>query len=34
MTFVDTLEALYEASIWLALIAITWTISNKIWGTK
>ena len=33
MTLLDTLEALYEASVWFALIAIVWTISNKIWGS-
>ena len=34
MTYSDTLSALYEATVWLALIAIVWTISDKIWGTK
>ena len=34
MTLFDTIDALYEASIWLVLIAIVWAISNKIWGTK
>lgn len=34
MTWLDTLDALYEASIWLALIAITWSVSTRIWGTK
>ena len=32
MTYTDTLQALYEASVWLALIASVWAISNKIWG--
>ena len=34
MTLFDTLQVAYEASVWFALIAIVWTISNKIWGTK
>ena len=34
MTLLDTIDALYEASIWLVLIVMIWTISNKIWGTK
>ena len=34
MTLLDTLQVAYEASVWFALIAIVWTISDKIWGTK
>ena len=34
MTFVDTLEALYEAGIWFALIAIIWSISTYTWSAK
>ena len=32
MSWADTLSALYEATVWLALIASVWAISNKIWG--
>jgi len=32
MTYSDTLSALYEATVWLALIASVWAISDKIWG--
>ena len=34
MTTLDTLQALYELTVWLSLIATVWAISNLIWGTK
>jgi hypothetical protein len=30
----DLFQALYEAGVVLAVVAIVWTISDKIWGTK
>jgi hypothetical protein len=30
----DLFQALYEASVWFALVAIVWAISNKIWGEQ
>ena len=33
MTYADTLGAIYEMTVWLALIATVWAVSEKIWGT-
>jgi hypothetical protein len=34
MTYSDTLQALYEAGVVLAVVAIVWSISDKIWGEQ
>jgi hypothetical protein len=30
----DLFQALYEAGVVLAVVAIVWAISNKIWGEQ
>jgi len=32
MSISDTLAALYEMTVWLALVATVWAISDKVWG--
>jgi hypothetical protein len=33
MTYLDTLGAIYEMTVWFALIASVWAISDKVWGS-
>jgi len=34
MTWLDTLDALYEASGWYVLLMATWVACDKIFGEK